>query len=157
MKKALYIFLVSLIIFSCKKDAIKKPENFISKDKMIDLLVDMKIASKARSIKNRDSKKNLNYMSFVFEKYQIDSTQFKENNVYYVHHIEQYQEIYAAVQLQLKDSLAKYENIIKVRDSINREKKSILKDKKMMVPELKNSTINKNRIKKKVNKIKKLN
>ena len=127
MKQLIYI-LILFLLFSCNS---KKPENFIPKDKMISLLVDMKIASKTRNIKNNELKKNLNYMEFVYNKHKVDSTQFKENNSYYIDHIEMYQEIYAEVDRRLKDSLAKYEKQVKKTDSIRRKKLSTKKELKL--------------------------
>ena len=122
MKNLLYI-LILIILFSCNKEEIKKPQNFIEKDKMIDLILDMKIAEKARTIINKNKKKNQKYMSLVFEKYKIDSTQFKENNDYYTEKLELYEEIYQEVQKRLNDSVKKYEDLKKEKDSIARLKR----------------------------------
>ncbi len=119
MNKIAYIF-IFLFIFSCNTEKTKKPNNFIEKDKMIDLIIDMKIAEKARTIQNKKKKKNLNYMAVVFEKHQIDSTQFKDNNAYYTDNIELYYEIYQTIQTRLKDSVSKYENLKKITDSLKR-------------------------------------
>jgi hypothetical protein len=133
MKKLIYI-LILIISFSCNKEEIKKPKNFIEKDKMIDLILDMKIAEKARTVPNNNKKKNRNYMSLVYEKYHIDSTQFKENNDYYTERLEVYEEIYKAVQKRLNDSVEKYEVLKKEKDSIarakNKKKKNLNTDKK---------------------------
>lgn len=135
MKNIIYI-LILLITFSCKKDTIEKPENFISKDKMIALLVDMKIANKTKTIKTIKLQKDLNYMSYVFEKHNIDSTQFKENNEYYIYHIAQYEDIYIEVQKRIKDSLAKYKKIVKTKDSLDRVKRKLAKKQIEIGPEL---------------------
>ncbi|HIE45267.1 MAG TPA: DUF4296 domain-containing protein [Flavobacteriaceae bacterium] len=132
MNKIIYI-LTLFTLFSCQQEVVKKPTNFIDKNKMVDLIVDMKIAEKAKNIQNKDKKKNKNYMSFVFDKYQIDSVQFKENNDYYTNNIELYQEIYETVSTRLKDSVTKYKKIKKVNDSLakikKKEKLLLIKDK----------------------------
>ena len=132
MNKIIYI-LILFTLFSCQQEAVKKPTNFIDKNKMVDLIVDMKIAEKAKNVQNKDKKKNKNYMSFVFDKYQIDSLQFKENNDYYTNNIELYQEIYETVSTRLKDSVTKYKKIKKVNDSLaklkNKKKLLLNKDK----------------------------
>lgn len=135
MNKIAYIF-IFLFIFSCNTEKTKKPNNFIEKDKMIDLIIDMKIAEKARTIQNKKKKKNLNYMAVVFEKHQIDSTQFKDNNAYYTDNIELYYEIYQTIQTRLKDSVSKYENLKKITDSLkraeNKKKLELNKQKKKL-------------------------
>lgn len=121
MKNLIYVVLI-LSVFSCKTEKkMEKPSNFIEKEVMIDLLLDMKIAQKARTVKNKSKKKNQNYMTTVFDKYQIDSIQFKENNNYYTEHLDVYHELYTVVQQRLKDSLTKYEKDKKEKDSLKRE------------------------------------
>ncbi len=140
MQKITFIFILFLA-FSCKEKKPQKPTHFIDKNKMIDLIVDMKIAEKARTIQNKDKKKNINYMAYVYEKYKIDSTQFKENNDYYTDNIAQYQEIYETVQKRLKDSVAKYKKLKKVHDSIVRAKKKKKPKLKMDKKKLKIASI----------------
>ena len=132
MKNIIYIFIL-ISTFSCKKEELKKPENFIEKDKMIDLILDMKIAEKARTVLTKDKVKKQNYMSFVYEKYHIDSTQFKESSDYYTEKLELYEEIYTVVKKRLNDSVKKYEALKTQKDSIAREKK---KKKKTVKPTL---------------------
>ncbi len=122
MKNIFYLLPIVFLI-SCTNNKIKKPDNFIEKDKMVDLILDMKIAQKARTVKNIEKKKNQNYLTIVFEKYQIDSTQFKENNDYYTENLEIYHEIYKQVEMRLKDSVKKYTAIKTLKDSLNNEKK----------------------------------
>lgn len=131
--KQLFSFLIIIsIAFSCDNDKVKKPENFIPKEKMINLLMDMKIANKTRNIKNLDLKKNVDYMANVYNKHQVDSVQFKENNAYYVDNIEEYLDIYQEVERRLNDSLNKYKTIKKIRDSVVKSKKT-----KKVLPKLK--------------------
>ena len=135
MKNLIYL-LILVIAFSCNKEEIKKPKNFIEKDKMIDLILDMKIAEKARTVNNKNKKKYQNYMSLVYEKYHIDSTQFKENNDYYISHLEQYETIYKEVQKRIKDSLVKYKRIVKIKDSLDRVKRKLAKKEIEIGPDL---------------------
>ncbi len=129
MKNIRYILLL-VLIYSCKPKVVDKPANFIPKEKMVDLLVAMKIAAKTKNFKNKKLQKGKNYMALVFEKYKIDSAQFRENNNYYVNNIEEYQEIYKKVHLRLKDSLAKYEKIGKKIDSLLKvDKDKLLKER----------------------------
>jgi len=143
MKNIIYLSLL-LYFFSCENaDNSKKPANFIEKEVMINLLLDMKIAQKARTVKNIEKKKNQNYMSTVFDKYQIDSVQFQKNNDYYTEHLDLYHELYTEVQKRLKDSLQKYELIKKQKDSLKKEsfkKKSKPKVSKEIIATIKNKT-----------------
>ena len=115
MRKIIYIVLV-LIFISCEsKVNYKKPENLIPKKQMIDLLYDMHLANATQGIKDMGLEKNKNYMSLIYEKHKIDSTQFAVSNTYYVAHISEYEDIFEAVELRLKTLLDQYE---KERDSL---------------------------------------
>lgn len=81
---------------------IKKPDNLIPKDQMVDLLTDMLLSAGGQSVKNIELQRRINYFPIVFEKYNIDSTQFKESNYYYTSRIDDYDEILEKVEMRLK-------------------------------------------------------
>ena len=84
MKKYSYIF-VLLILFSCTSNTIfKKPKDLIPKDSMSHLIQEMYIASSAKFIKNNKQQNKINYMPFVNEVYNIDSSRFQNSNYYYM-------------------------------------------------------------------------
>lgn len=117
--KIFFAFLVVMLIWSCTdKVTYEKPENLIEKDQMIDLLYDMHIAIGTSNIKNLHLEKNRNYMSLVYDKYGIDSTQFANSNLYYTSNIIEYEEIYEEVERRL-DTLKNYHQAI--MDSISGE------------------------------------
>ena len=69
---------------------------------MIALLIDMHIASGTTTVRDRSNRRERNYMSLVYEKYQIDSTRLADSNFYYISNIEEYESIFKEVQKQLK-------------------------------------------------------
>lgn len=109
MSRFLILFLILYTFFACEsKVNYQKPEKFISKEQMVELLFDMHMAVGTSSVPNLKLEKNRNYMSIVYEKYGIDSTQFKLNNIYYTSNIEEYEEIFEEVERRLdklKDSV----------------------------------------------------
>lgn len=94
---------------------------------MVDLLTDIFIANGAMSVKNTNLKRNVNYFPFVFEKYKIDTTRFKESNYYYTSRIDDYDYILGEVDKRLKALKHQYENDLKIRDSIKRIEKDSLR------------------------------
>jgi hypothetical protein len=104
------LFIVFLVVFvSCQsKVKYKKPDNLISREEMINLLIDMHIATGTTSIKKIIDDEEKNYMSLVYEKYQIDSTRFAESNFYYLSNIEEYQSIFKEVEKELKKIQEQY-------------------------------------------------
>ena len=98
------LFIIFLIIFiSCEsKVKYQKPDNLIPREQMIALLIDMHIASGTTTVRDRSNRRERNYMSLVYEKYQIDSTRLADSNFYYISNIEEYESIFKEVQKQLK-------------------------------------------------------
>ncbi len=115
MRKIIYIIFVLFFMACESKVNYKKPKNLISKDQMIDLLYDMHMANATQGIKDNNLEKNKNYMSLIYEKYKIDSTQFATSNTYYIANVSEYEDIFEEVELRLKNILDKYE---KERDSL---------------------------------------
>ncbi len=106
---------------------IKKPENLIPKEQMVDLLTDIFIADGGDNIKNINMQRNINYFPLVFEKYQIDTTRFRESNYYYTSRIDDYDEILEKVDKRLKALKEQYDSQFKLADSIERVKKDSIK------------------------------
>ena len=104
------LFIVFLVVFvSCEsKVKYKKPDNLISREEMINLLIDMHIATGTTSVKKITDDVEKNYMSLVYEKYQIDSTRFAESNFYYISNIEEYESIFKEVEKELKKIQEQY-------------------------------------------------
>ena len=86
-----------------------KPEDLISKGEMIDLLVDLHMGVVAQNIKNKNLERNINYMTFIFEKYDIDSTRFARSNTYYMSNIEEYENMFEEVQKRMEAFQDKYD------------------------------------------------
>lgn len=97
---------------------------------MADILTDMYIAEGARSVQNKNLERNEDYMALVYEKYQIDSVQFSESNFYYTTKIDDYEEILKTVDDRLKVMKKKYDDLVKIEDSIKFSK--INKDKTLI-------------------------
>ncbi len=139
--KKISIILFALVLFtSCtSKTIFKKPSNLIPKDQMVDLLVDMQLANGAKSVKNKNGKRNINYMHVVYEKYNIDSTRFAESNFYYTTDVDLYADILKKVKQKISTKRDFYDKIVKENDSIERLKIPLVKEKikkKVFKPQL---------------------
>ena len=106
----LYLGILLLVTACYQYNKPEKPKNLISKDKMVEVLIDIKLISSTNTLFKRDlENKRINLDNYIFEKHNIDSLQFALSNSYYAYYIKEYEEIYAAV----KDSLEKLEIIYK--------------------------------------------
>lgn len=128
MNRFFYILFLSLFLINCTSNTIiKKPDNLISKDEMVDVLTDLFLATGGKNIKNLNLKRNVNYYPLVYDKYHIDSAQFKESNFYYTSKIDEYDNILKRVDIRLKKLRDQYENELKIEDSIKKMTRDSLK------------------------------
>ena len=119
MNKFLSILLAGVFLVNCTSNTIiEKPKNLIPKEQMVDLLTDLLLANGSGSIKNTQLKRNDNYYPLVFEKYNIDTTQFKESNYYYASKVDEYDEIIRKVEARLEALSKQFEDELKLKDSL---------------------------------------
>ncbi|WP_397364479.1 DUF4296 domain-containing protein [Olleya sp. R77988] len=154
MKKHTFIYLLAALLFvSCYGiEKPNKPDNLISEDKMVEVLVELSIMSSAKGINKRElENRGIVPDTFIYRKHKIDSIQFANSNNYYAYDIEKYSDIYARV----KDSLEKLRTAFKKEDSISKAKKQkrLLKEDKpknlKKTNTIDTSQIKKNRLQKK--------
>lgn len=143
MLKRFIIYLsVILTITACNNfSGPKKPKNLISKEKMVNILIDARLLGSANNInKNIMQKHGIEVSSYVFEKYGIDSLQFALSNEYYAYHIKDYEEIYDKVIDSLEELKVVFKDLElkEKKDKEKEEKDSInsLKTKKDSLNEL---------------------
>ena len=121
MKKLSYLF-IFIFLVSCTSNTIfKKPKDLIPRDTMSLLMQDMMIASSAKFVKNKNLQKKINYMAYIYDKYQIDSLRFQNSNFYYTSKIDLYEEIINDVKVQLEEKKEFYSKMSAERDSIRRD------------------------------------
>lgn len=88
----------------------EKPRSLISKKKMVDVLIDVKLISSANGANKKIMENHgINSETYIFKKHNIDSLQFALSNEYYAFNIKEYEEIYTKV----KDSLEQLKEIYK--------------------------------------------
>ncbi|MEZ4797218.1 MAG: DUF4296 domain-containing protein [Flavobacteriaceae bacterium] len=130
MKHITYILIILLIV-SCageSKKSIKKPDNLITKDKMVDIIYDMSLVSAAKGINRKlVEQEGVHPEKYIYEKYGIDSLQFAKSNEYYTFNLDTYEEIYKRVKAKLEKDKKHYTDLAQIedkeRDSINKERK----------------------------------
>ncbi|MBJ6369118.1 DUF4296 domain-containing protein [Snuella sedimenti] len=133
----LYLGIVLFVTACYKYKAPKKPKHLISKDKMVNILLDLKLLSSTTGKNKRIlDEKGVDAETYVFSKYNIDSLQFALSNEYYTFHIEDYDEIYKKLEDSLDILKKAYETLLKeeterelkekkAKDSIERAKKKL--------------------------------
>ena len=121
MKKHFIIALLSFLVISCTSNTIlKKPDDLIPRDKMVNLLTDLLLANSADNIRNTQDKRNVQYFPLVFEKYQVDSAQFRASNYYYTSRIDDYDKIMKEVETRFQTLIVTYQKEQRETDSLKR-------------------------------------
>ncbi|AUC74415.1 DUF4296 domain-containing protein [Olleya sp. Bg11-27] len=112
-----------------------KPDNLLSENKMVDVLVDLTIMSSAKGINKRElENRGIMPDSFIYAKHKIDSAQFVSSNDYYAHDIEKYNEMYVKVKTKLEDLRTFYKAEEKKREEKQKKEKLKLSKSKLKGP-----------------------
>ncbi len=107
MKNTLTVILLFLLSISCNSNAVKKPENPIEREKMVDIIFDLSILEAAKSQKPIVLEQyQIQSNAYVYKKYQIDSLQFANSVKYYATDLENYHSIYDSVNKRIERKLA---------------------------------------------------
>lgn len=126
MKKGVLFFILISLILSCKEEVVKKPENLIEKEIMVDVMYDLALleAIKYQSPDAIETHK-INPDEYIYKKYKIDSAQFVQSNMYYASDYKEYKKMYDQINSRLVKKKSLLEEAIK-----NEKDKSLLLKKK---------------------------
>ena len=114
MKKGVLFFILISLILSCKEEVIKKPENLIEKEIMVDVMYDLALleAIKYQSPNALQAHK-INPDEYINKKYKIDSAQFVQSNMYYASDYKEYKKMYDQINSRLVKNKSLLEEAIK--------------------------------------------
>ena len=114
MKKGVLFFILISLILSCKEEVVKKPENLIEKDIMVDVMYDLALleAIKYQSPNALQAHK-INPDEYIYKKYKIDSAQFVQSNMYYASDYKEYKKMYDQINSRLVKNKSLLEEAIK--------------------------------------------
>lgn len=102
MKKGILLWVVFLL-FSCAEKQVEKPGNLIAKETMVHILYDLALLNAAESSFSTELQAyKVETMEFLYQKYQIDSVQLVQSDLYYASHPLDYQFIYKTIEKKLK-------------------------------------------------------
>ncbi len=130
MKKTVLFLATIILIFSCKNDAVKKPDRLIDKKVMEDIIYDLSLLDAIKyNEPNTTENYKVNPKEFIFRKYKVDSAQFAQNNIYYAADFDTYKAMYDSVVKRIDRKKTVFENLVKKevkKDSLNQVKKKRL-------------------------------
>lgn len=112
MKQLSYLLFIVTAI-SCSKNPVKKPERLLEEEVMVDIIYDVSLLQAIEgAYPNKLIEQNIKPNQFIFEKYQIDSVMYKENQLYYAADSRVYKRIYKKVSERLDQNIQKAGKVI---------------------------------------------
>ncbi|MFM7895141.1 MAG: DUF4296 domain-containing protein [Flavobacterium sp.] len=101
--RQLFILFFALFVVSCSKNPIPKPDNLLDEETMINILYDISLLQAIDgSMPNKLMEQDIKMDQYVFEKYKIDSTTYRQNQLYYAGDARKYKKIYDKVLERLE-------------------------------------------------------
>ncbi|MFD1614298.1 DUF4296 domain-containing protein [Gelatiniphilus marinus] len=127
LKRLLAYFSIVLLATACYKyDKPKKPGNLIPKEKMVNIIMDVRLLSSANGAnKTVLEKNNLQAEAYIYKKYNIDSLQFALSNNYYAYFVDDYNAIYEKVKDSFQVLKTKYADLAKQEEQEKKYRDSI--------------------------------
>jgi hypothetical protein len=114
MKKiSTILFLALLVVFSCSKPPVEKPENLIEQERMINILVDVHMAEAAfNSRRHRDSlvqrSSSTDFYYSILQEHEVQDSVFERSLVFYASQPRQFERMYRKVMNQLTEIEQEY-------------------------------------------------
>ena len=96
------------LLLSCS-DKIEKPEKFLEKEEMTNLIYDLTLLSSSRMYQHEDSLIKKITPQAVLSKYGLDSLSFVELNNYYINQPKVYGQLYDSVNQRFKKEILRIE------------------------------------------------
>ena len=96
--KKIVVVLVGILMVSCSKNPVPKPDNLLDDDVMTDILFDIAILQATDgNMTYRLAENNINVNTYIYKKYEIDSTTYYQNQKYYAANARKYKKMYQEV------------------------------------------------------------
>lgn len=114
MKKFL-VLVMSLVLSSCSKNPVPKPDPLLDDEVMTNILFDIAILQTAEgSMPYRLAENNIKVNTFIYDKYKIDSLTYYQNQKYYAADSKKYKQMFQEV-LDRLDRIKEAADTIKIK------------------------------------------
>lgn len=131
--KNVIVVVLALTLFACIEKVIEKPENLIPKAQMSEIYYDLAIINAAKKT-NPSRLENYEFetMSFIYNKYGIDSIQFVKSDIYYASIPTEYEGMYKMIEARLEEEKGVFDSEKKkksdsLRKVANEQRENLLK------------------------------
>lgn len=141
MKRFLAFLWIISLASSCVEKVIEKPKDLISKERMTNILFDIAILQGAKSTNSIVLENNgIEIMPLIYEKYQIDSVQFVQSDLYYASVPLTYQSIYETIEARLEQQRVSIEEERKQKNDSLRSRTKKITDSVRQANEIKKTS-----------------
>jgi hypothetical protein len=108
IRKLFILFIIVFAAFACSKPPVKKPQNLLRQEKMIDILVDVHLAeSSFNNRRHRDTlverSSSADFYYSVLQKHEVQDSVFEKSLVFYASQPRQFERMYRQVMNQLTE------------------------------------------------------
>ena len=117
-KRVIFLGLLSVLVSCTGNTIFEKPKDLIPRDSMILLLKELYLSTSAKSLKNVNQQRRINYIPLVYERYKIDSLRFNRSNFHYISKIDMYESMLSEVLVLLRKEQVAFSEMKRVEDSI---------------------------------------
>ncbi|MBX9888035.1 MAG: DUF4296 domain-containing protein [Flavobacteriaceae bacterium] len=126
MKKILSFLMLLILFVSCKEEVIAKPDRLIEKNKMIDIMYDLAILEGIKYSKPESLDSNqINSANYIYKKYQVDSLQLAQSNVYYASDYVEYNNMYDELIKRIERKKTVLDSVVKINKNSKSRKDSL--------------------------------
>lgn len=125
MKQVVFIFSFVLFFSACQEvnDA-EKPDDFIEKEKMIDILFDLSKLEASKNYSQREfNNREVDIKELVYQKHQVDSAQVAENMAFYAEDFKLNDEVFDSVKERLIREKKFFDSIVSIENKKDLTKK----------------------------------
>ena len=117
--KQLFFFALLTFGLSCSNQVVPKPEKVLSLDQMESIVYDMAVLNAAVTAdRSQFKEQSITPLGYIYKKYDIDSTVFAQNDLYYASKPLQYEIIYRRVEKRLQALKTNYDEAAKASSAL---------------------------------------
>jgi len=123
--------IILLLIFGCNNsiEKPKKPDNLISEAIMVDIMYDAFLLNSAKGVNKTMLENNGIFPeNYIFDKYNVDSTQFANSNNYYAYDTKAYESILKRIREKIEADKKKYEAVEALEEAERKRKSDSIRE-----------------------------
>ena len=117
--KQMFFFALLAFGLSCSNQVVPKPDRLLSLDQMESIVYDMAVLNAAVAADRSQFKaQSITPLGYIYKKYEIDSTVYAQNDLYYASKPLEYEVIYRRVEKRLQALKTTYDQAAKASSAL---------------------------------------